>query len=78
MAVTSVRFNAREEKILKILKKHYNCDASTLLKKSLWDLYEDIKDSEIINDFEKREKGLKTKFVTIEELLPDKRKTRQN
>jgi hypothetical protein len=74
MAVTSVRFNTKEEKILKMLKKHFNCDASTLLKKSLWDLYEDIKDTEIINDFEKREKGSKTKFITIEKLLPDTRK----
>ena len=69
MAITSVRFNAKEEKILKLLKKHYNCDASTLLKKSLWDLYEDIKDKEIVEDFERRERGLKTKFVGIDELL---------
>ena len=65
MAVTSVRFNAKEEKI-KILKKHYNCDASTLIKKSLWELYEDIKDKEIIETFEKCEKGGKTKFITGE------------
>jgi hypothetical protein len=69
MAVTSVRFNTKEEKILKLLKDHYNCDASTLLKKSLWDLYEEIKDKEIIEDFEKREKGKKAKFVQIDDLL---------
>jgi len=69
MAVTSVRFNTKEEKILKLLKEHYNCDASTLLKKSLWDLYEEIKDKEIIEDFEKREKGKKAKFVQIDDLL---------
>lgn len=69
MAVTSVRFNTKEEKILKLLKDHYNCDASTLLKKSLWDLYEEIKDKEIIEDFEKREKGKKANFVQIDDLL---------
>lgn len=69
MGVTSVRFNAKEEKVLKILKKYYNCDTSTLLKKSLWDLYEDIKDKEIIDDFEKREKSKKTKFVQIHDLI---------
>ncbi|HOT20863.1 MAG TPA: DUF6290 family protein [Spirochaetota bacterium] len=68
MAVTSVRFNAKEEKIVKILKKHYNCDASTLIKKSLWELYEDIKDK-IIEAFEKCEKGGKTKFVTIDKMV---------
>jgi hypothetical protein len=69
MAVTSVRFNAKEEKMLRLLKKHYNCDASTLLKKSLWDLYEDIKDKNIIEDFEKKERGSKVKFVTIDEII---------
>ena len=69
MAVTSVRFNTKEEKILKLLKDHYNCDASTLLKKSLWDLYEEIKDKEIIEDFEKREKGKKANFFQIDDLL---------
>lgn len=69
MAVTSVRFNAKEEKVLKILKKYYNCDASTLLKKAIWDLFEDIKDKECIEDFEKREKSSKTKFVHINDLL---------
>ena len=68
MAVTSVRFNAKEEKIVKILKKHYNCDASTLIKKSLWELYEDIKDK-IIEAFEKCEMGGKTKFVTIDKMV---------
>lgn len=69
MAVTSVRFNAKEEKILNILKKHYGCDASTLIKKSLWELYEDIKDREIIETFEKKEKSGKAKFATIDEIL---------
>jgi hypothetical protein len=69
MAVTSVRFNIKEEEILKLLKKHYNCDSSTLLKKSLWDLYEEINDKKIIEDFEKNEKELKTKFIKIEDLV---------
>lgn len=69
MAVTSIRFNAKEEKILKILKKYYNCDSSSLIKKSLFELYEDIKDREIIEEFEKKEKSGKTKFFTIEELV---------
>ncbi len=69
MAITSVRFNAKEEKILKLLKKHYNCDASTLLKKSLWDLYEDIKDREIIEEFEKKEDKSKTEFLAIEDII---------
>lgn len=70
MAVTSVRFNSREEKLLRLLKKHYNCDASTLIKKSLWELYEDIRDREIIEDFEKKETASRTEFVRITELLP--------
>lgn len=69
MGVTSVRFNTKEEKLLKYLKEYYNCDASTLLKQSLWDLYEDIKDKEIIEDFEKKEKSGKAQFLNFENLI---------
>lgn len=69
MAVRSVRFNAKEEKILKLLQKHYNCDTSSLIKKSLWQLYEDIKDKEIIEDFEKKEKSKKARFVSIDNII---------
>lgn len=69
MGVTSVRFNKKEEKIINYLKKHLNCDTSTLLKKSLWELYEDLKDREIIEEFEKKEKEGKVSFGTIEEII---------
>jgi hypothetical protein len=71
MAVVSVRFNDKEIKILKILKKYYNCDYSSLLKLSLWDLYEEIKDKEIIEEFEEKEKSSKTGFVKIEDLISE-------
>jgi hypothetical protein len=69
MAVTSVRLNQKEEKLLKLLKDYYNCDASSLLKRSLYELYEDLKDKEIIKQFEKKEKNHKSQFVTIDDLM---------
>ena len=69
MAVISIRFNSKEEKILEILKKYYECDSSSLVKKSLLDLYEEIKDREIIEQYEAREKISKSKFVKIEDIL---------
>lgn len=69
MGVTSVRFNTKEEKLLNFLKEYYNCDVSTLLKKSLWDLYEDIKDKDIVEEFEKKEKSGKVKFDKFENLF---------
>jgi hypothetical protein len=69
VAVISVRFNSREEKILEILKKHYECDSSSLVKKSLLDLYEEIKDVEIIEQYEVKEKISKSGFVKIEDIL---------
>ncbi len=69
MAVISVRFNTKEERILKILKKYYHCDSSSLLKKTLWDLYEEIKDREIVDEFENRGKASKTEFVKIEDII---------
>lgn len=73
MAVASVRFNTKEEKILKILKKEYKCDTSALIKKSLWDLYEDISDKEAILEFEKKSKNNRIEFLTIDDLLVDKK-----
>ena len=69
MGVTSVRLNQKEEKLLKLLKDYYNCDASSLLKRSLYELYEDLQDKEIIEQFEKKEKNKKSEFVTIKNLL---------
>jgi hypothetical protein len=69
MAVISVRFNSKEEKILKTLKNYYNCDSSNLIKKSLLDLYEEIQDREIIEQFEIKEKASKSAFVKIDDIL---------
>ena len=69
MAVTSVRFNKKEEKVLDYLKDHFHCDTSSLLKKSLWELYEELKDKEIIEDFEKNEEKGNIKFNTINNIL---------
>lgn len=69
MAVISVRFNSKEEKVLKTLKNYFNCDSSNLIKKTLLDLYEEIKDREIIEQYEDREKNSKSGFVKIEDIL---------
>lgn len=74
MAVVSVRFNDKETKILKILKKYYNCDYSSLLKLSLWDLYEEIKDKEIIEEFEKKEKSSQSNFIKIKDIVSENNK----
>ena len=69
MGVTSIRFNKEEEKIINYLKKYLHCDTSTLLKKSLWELYEELKDREIIEEFERSEEEGKVSFNTIDEIL---------
>jgi hypothetical protein len=69
MAVISVRFNSKEEKILKTLKNYYNCDSSNLIKRTLLDLYEEIKDREIIEQFEIREKASESGFAKIEDII---------
>jgi hypothetical protein len=69
MAVISVRFNSKEEKILKTLKNYFNCDSSNLIKRTLLDLYEEIKDREIIEQFEIREKSSKSGFVKFEDII---------
>ena len=69
MAVVSVRFNSKEEKILRTLKEYFNCDSSNLIKRSLLELYEEIHDREIIEKFEVKEDASKTKFIRIDDIL---------
>jgi cytochrome b involved in lipid metabolism len=69
MAVVSVRFNSKEEKILRTLKEYFNCDSSNLIKRSLLELYEEIHDREIIEKFEVKEDASKTKFIKIDDIL---------
>ena len=69
MSVLSIRLNKVEEKMLKFLSSYYEEDKSSLIKHSLLDLYEDLIDKNEIEDFEKREKQGKVKFITSEEFL---------
>jgi predicted DNA-binding protein len=69
MGVISVRLNEEEEKMLKRLMDYYGVDKSTLIKRSLYELYENILDLDFIEEFEKREKEGKTSFVTAEDIL---------
>jgi len=69
VGVISVRFNKDEEKILKKLSDHFHEDKSTLIKKSLVELYENVMDLNEIKKFESKEKRGKVSFSSAEEIL---------
>jgi Arc/MetJ-type ribon-helix-helix transcriptional regulator len=69
MAIISLRLNKNEEDMVNFLSEYYEQDKSSLIKYSLKELYEDIKDKQIINEFEKKEKKGKTKFVDSDEII---------
>ncbi len=69
MGVVSVRFNKDEEKVLKKLSDHFHKDKSTLIKKSLFDLYENVLDLNEIKKFEAKEKKGKVSFSSAEDIL---------
>jgi len=56
MGVIPVRLNKEEEKILKELSDNLGVDKSTLIKKSIFELYENLVDMEIIEKFEDKER----------------------
>ena len=67
MAVVSVRLNKDEEKILDFLADYFHEDKSSLFKKSMYELYEDIQDIKFIEDhIENKEKQV---FISAEDLL---------
>ncbi|MCL1833381.1 MAG: DUF6290 family protein [Leptospirales bacterium] len=69
MAVISIRLNKNEEEMINYLSEYYEQDKSSLIKYSLNALYEDIKDREIITEYEKKEKKGKIKFVDSNEII---------
>jgi predicted DNA-binding protein len=69
VGVISVRLNKEEEKILKDLSQYFHADRSTLIKRSLFELYENMLDIETIESFEKKEKKGKVSFITAEDIL---------
>ncbi len=69
MAVVSVRLNEEEEKIMEYLTEYFHEDKSTLFKKSMFELYEDIQDIRFIEDYIAASKNTSGKFITSDELL---------
>jgi predicted DNA-binding protein len=80
MAIVTLRLNDEEEKILELLVKYFDADKSKILKEAMWDKYEDLRDQEIIEEFEKKERAGKVKFESADDLIQaisQKKKTKK-
>lgn len=69
MGVKSVRFNTDEEHALRALTGALHMDTSAVIKKALWELYEDVQDKAVIEGFEVREEAGETRFESIDDLI---------
>jgi Arc/MetJ-type ribon-helix-helix transcriptional regulator len=69
MAVISLRLNRQETEMVDFLSNYYEQDKSSLIKYSLRELYEDIVDKDVINDYEKRESEGSISFVSAEDVI---------
>lgn len=63
MGIISVRLNSQEEKVVKKLVDYYDEDRSKLLKRSLFELYENIVDGNEIEKFEKKNRQKEQNFI---------------
>jgi len=71
MGVISVRLNKEETSMLKQLTEYFHADRSTLIKRSLMELYENMQDMEAIETFEKKEKKGKVSFLTADNIISE-------
>ena len=69
MAVVSVRLNDEEEKILEYLAEYFHEDKSTLFKKSIYELFEDIQDIKFIESYIDSTRNKEKKYISADELL---------
>ena len=67
MAVISIRLNTEEEQMINMLSNHFEEEKSSLIKHSLKEMYEDLLDKKVIDDFERAESEGSVNFVTADE-----------
>ncbi|MGP1532107.1 MAG: DUF6290 family protein [Treponema sp.] len=65
MAVMSVRMNREEENMMNYLSEYFGEEKSSIIKRSLIEMYENIVDRKIIDMFEKE----KHTFVNADDIL---------
>ena len=65
MAVMSVRMNREEEKMINYLSEYFEEEKSSIIKRSLIEMHENIVDRKVIDTFEKE----KHTFVNAEDIL---------
>jgi predicted DNA-binding protein len=69
MAIVTLRLNQEEEKILRLLVKHLEQDKSKILKEAMWDKFEELRDRELIEGYEKKSRAGKIKFASADGLI---------
>jgi len=62
----SVRMNREEEKMINYLSEYFEEEKSSIIKRSLIEMYENIVDRKVIDTFEKE----KHTFVNADDILP--------
>lgn len=77
MAIVTLRLNDEEEKILGLLVKYFDADKSKILKEAMWDKFEDLRDREIIEGYEKKNRASKVQFASADELIKKIEKKRK-
>ena len=69
MGIVTLRLNEEENKILGILQKHLDEDKSKILKDAMLEKFEDLRDRDVIENYEKKSKAKKVKFESADSLI---------
>ena len=69
MAVVSIRLNDKEEEVLEYLTEYFHEEKSSLLKKSMFELYEDIQDIKFVDKYFEKKGFNKKNFISADQLF---------
>jgi predicted DNA-binding protein len=69
MAMISIRLNTEEEKMIDFLSRHFEEEKSSLIKHSLKDMYEDLVDRKVIDEYETKERTEEVTFFSADQIL---------
>jgi hypothetical protein len=69
MAIVSIRLNDKEEEVLEYLTEYFHEEKSSLLKKSMFELYEDIQDIKFVDTYFEKKGFNKKNFISADKLF---------
>ena len=78
MGIMTLRLNEKEEKMLSHLQAYFDEDKAKILKGAMHEKFEDLRDREVIEEYESKLKTKKVQFESGDDIIKEIKKKNTN